>query len=417
MRRAVLVLLFGCLLLAGCSDSGSGSGGSILDAVKGSPSTAVSTTSPAGTGTRAAGIATPQPPGPLEQLLAFLPDTAETRRSVEMADFDRLRRAHGIQPPADPGNQAQKEAYLAALNTALRKGASGVFGGFASGLGPYASTATIERYLGYRRVDQDALAGAPPNTFEVVRGQFDPAAAERAISGCTREDCPIPVTRPQAQGVIYYRWGEDFEQRLRDRLTPPANDQLGRGGRIHVNEQMLLRTLGTPGMEQMLAVWKTGNGSLRQVEEVRLAARGLDRLGAHGGFLTNDTQDKGDGAAEITAAPPDRRAAVEAAWNPPAGAPLLAPYVYVAAGPGWENGTPYTYIILVHADSQAAQENAALLTRRIAETNSARTGKLWKDRVEGVETKVDGRVLEVKLKGATFGPDFLIARDPLLLHR
>ncbi len=413
-RRRGLAVVALVLVLAGCSGS-DGDKGSLLDGVKGT-GTAPATAAAA---TRTATATAAQTAGAFEELLALVPDTEQTRQQVYLSNIDRFRRAYNIQPPANPADEQQKTAYLEAISAAaLQKGAKGGTGGFASGHErPPASLVTIERYLGYRRVDQDILAGGPPEQYEAVRGLFDPAAAERAITGCAADTCPIPARRSQVEGVVYYRWGEDFHQELRSRFMPPVLDQLGRGGRIAVTEQYVLRTLWTAGMEQMLKVWKGNTGSLRQAEDVRLAARSMDRLAAHYAFLTSETQGADVAKAEIELAPAAGRAAVEAAWSTAAGKPVLERYQYVAAGWSVEGGTTITVIVLVHATEQAAQQNAAHLTRRIAESSSAKTGKPWKDQITGVESKVEGRVLEVKLKGATFGPEFLYNRDPLLLHR
>jgi hypothetical protein len=334
-----------------------------------------------------------------EELLGLIPDTEETRHEVVINDFERLRRQRNITAPANPGDQAQKETYIGEL---ARPPFSFLSPTFISGLDQYARRfAFLEQYLGYRRVDQDISAGLPPGRFEAVRGQFDPADAERVISSCG--DCPEPQ-RGQSQGVPYYSWGEDFQTDLRNRLAPPAFDSLGRGGRVAVTDQYVFRTVWTEGIEAMIGAWK-GAPSLRNDEGFRLAAQGIERLDMHSVYLTDRTQS---------------RDAVEGTGDPPSGppAPVLEPYTVLGVGSGYDSpDAVFTAIVLVHDTEEAAARNAQLLPQRIRAAYSVAAKEPWLNRFPNIEVKATGRVVEAKFQGSVIGPQFLFVRDPLLLHR
>lgn len=420
--RCGLCIALPALLLCACSSStpkprpASPSPATGATAVSGGPATA----------TVSAGSASPTaaPLGVFAAMLQLIPDTPETRQQAAISDYARARQVFNVPAPADPANPEQKQAYLAALSTAAR----GLYPVFLSGLGTQAGEGTtLEQYLGYRRVDQGVAAGQPPRLYEAVRGQFDPQQAARQIDAWQQQkqdpdkgcpDCP-PMQTGSYNGVPYYSWGDDFATGLRFRLAPPAFDELGRGGRIAITPQLVLRALWTDGLKQMIAA-SQGGPSLAANPDERLAADSLERLGTFGGLFTDRTQGP-DRAAESLAASgltPDVRAKITAAWNPPAGTPVLEPYTLVAAGVGQgEDGQPFTGIVLIHASEQAAQQNATLLPRRIAQTSSLATGQPWSSLLPHVQVSVSGRALVVTLADSGIGAQFLQQNDPLLLHR
>jgi hypothetical protein len=353
-------------------------------------------------------------PGVCEELLGIIPDTPQTRQAIAVSDYDRMRRHFGIAPPEEPSDDAQREAHFEALAQVPRGGAPSTF---LSGLDLFGHFLILAGYLGYRRVDQDIVAGLPPGRYEAVRGAFDPAAAEREIVACA--GCP-PPDREQYLGVAYYSWDEDFHQNLSIRLSPPAFDQLGRGGRIAVTDEYVFRALWTGGLRQMISAWR-GGPSLRADPDFRLLARGLDSAGAYTAYLTDRTQGPAlaaEALAEVALAEPATRMRVEAAWNPPAGAAVLEPYVLLGVGVGRDSaGEPYTAVVLVHATEQAARENVDLLRRRIGETVSVRDDTPWSRRFTSVDAGSDSRVLVAMPRGSAIGAQFLYFQDPLLLHR
>ena len=347
-----------------------------------------------------------------DELLRVIPDTPDTRRQVVINDYARVRMIRNVSPPTDLGDMAQKQTYIEAL---FGPGAGvRVVPAFVSGMDQQWARVHIEQYLGYRRVDQDIEAGAPPSLYSAARGEFDPAAADRAIDAC--DVCPA-AERGEFDGVPYYSWGEDFALNRDRALAPPAFDQLGRGGRYAIRDQFVLRALWTDGIQAMIAA-SLGGPSLGAVEDFRMAAQGSDRLGAYHIVISNRTQGPAEADAIISDAPSESRTRLEAGWRPTPGAAVLEPYRVFAAGAGLDAaGEPYTSIVLVHADEQSAQQNAGLLPRRIHETSSVITGRPWTDYFTGVEVNVRGRVLEARLIGRAVAETFWFMEDPLLLHR
>lgn len=77
-------------------------------------------------------------------------------------------------------------------------------------------------------IDQDIFAGWPPNESGAARGRIDTGLVNETIRNC--DECPIP-DQVTFNGVSYFSWGEDMEMNFEEILSPPAFDNLGRGGR------------------------------------------------------------------------------------------------------------------------------------------------------------------------------------------
>lgn len=108
------------------------------------------------------------------------------------------------------------------------------------------------------------------------RGRFDPEATDSALESCS--ECPRP-DRKEHGGIPFYAWGEDYKPDLTRSLNPPAFDQLGRGGRIAVQDCYVFRALGTGDMELLTDAHRDDTTSLADVEEFLLLASGMSELG------------------------------------------------------------------------------------------------------------------------------------------
>jgi hypothetical protein len=128
------------------------------------------------------------PTGGLDALLSLVPDTPETRASLFLFDWALLERQQGVKPLTYPTDSDKKGQYLADLFP-LKD--SVLIGGtpFVSGLGQqYGRSGDLERYLGFRRVDQTALAGTPPMVYQATtarRPTESRPAAYRTTVGAT----------------------------------------------------------------------------------------------------------------------------------------------------------------------------------------------------------------------------------------
>ena len=342
-------------------------------------------------------ILTPVPPPTVyEELLSLIPDTPETRSQVWINDFSRIRETFNIALAPLPGESPFISSY--------------------SSLGrppPF----SFRQYLAFDQsnVDQTVLTGLPQSDeLEVGQGRFDPKATDETLRACS--ECQTPL-RQVHRGVLFYSWGEDLKTDVNYILALPAYDQLGRGGRISVQENRVLRTLETPGMRSLIDTAAGEHPSLADAVEYRLLAQGMDTLGAYSALLTDLTQ----GADGFSAAPALLRdAGLKEELEM---APMHRPYLAFATGAGYDKDGPYMALVLIHARAQFAEENAERLRVRIQELPSL-FHVPRAQRIDSIEAWVEDVVLLARLRGnIDFGTSDGIGwyswwwlRIPLILH-
>jgi hypothetical protein len=349
-----------------------------------------------------------------ESLLALIPDTAETRRGVTMTNYVRGRELIGVDLPSDPNNEAALDAYLAEF-AKQSVGSKDVrpFGGqvFIGGYDQYGRLVIRPSSIGYgaAHVDGEAFAGAPPRAYQAVIGRFNPDASKSAIDSC--DACPAPSVQ-QHQGTTFYAWGNDFEQNLRSRLTAPAFDFLGRGGRMVFSDGFVLRAEWTDGIKAMIDASR-GEASLGKNSDYVAMARELDAMGAYTAHLSDQVQSRAIGLPP--GIPSDSStAAIRTLWNPPPGEVVLSRYRYLGIGSARDSRGSFVAIVLLHESEAAASRNAKLLPRRIEAASNFR-GTRWSDIFTEVTAEADGVLLKARLYGPPSAADFLFLADPLLL--
>ncbi len=344
-----------------------------------------------------------------EGLLGTIPDTPELRREVYINDYALVRQIFDIPLPG-PGDDedALAEFYERLPPTGFEGEADDppVRGfGAISFFGPFNRfrniTAENLQHLAFdvRSMDQSIVAFALPATLDVVRGRFDPQATGKALESCS--ECE-PPSREEYGGVSYYSWGGDYADNPQLRFAPPAFDEIGRGGRIAVLDEYVFRTLGTSDMKALIDAGLNGGASLADVEEFRLLAGGMSRLGAYTMLLSDDVE------------------VWDAASYAAKGGPWLSPYEAFATGAGKDENGHYMALVLVHAADASAEENVGLLRRIIEEEGSVLGDTLWSDYIDVGRSEIhaEGRVLRAKLRGgfANNWRDWVIQRDGLILH-
>ena len=374
-----------------------------------------------------------------EELLGLIPDTPWTREEVWINDYARMRELYDMPlPPADADDEAMTQ-YLDKFypkNPVLyphlpRMGLPPFISGYPS-IFRYPRPIIVVRrqYLGFdvRNVDQSVLAGREQGILEVVagreqgilevvRGGFDPKTTEEALEACS--ECPSAL-REQHRGVSFYSWGEDFVEDSTKFRGPPAYDFAGRGGRIAVQDNYVFRTVWTEGMKALIDASQGRRATLADVEDFRLLAKGMTDLEAYATVLSDWTPGFGNietwmfgeiGSQNLMTA--EIKVVGDLSMTP-----LLRPYISFASGQGKYERGPYMALTLVHSDATSAEENVALLRRRIEETGSFWRGDLWIDMVDSMEITAEGRVLSAKLWGdiAVVWIRWIDERDPLLLH-
>ncbi len=155
-------------------------------------------------------------------------------------------------------------------------------------------------------------------------------------------------------------------------------------------------------MEASIDAGLNEGASLADVEEFRLLAGGMSRLGAYTMLLSDDVEvwDAANYAAE--------------------GGPWLRPYEAFATGAGKDENGHYMALVLVHAADASAEENVGLLRRIIEEEGSMLHDISWSDYidVERSEIHAEGRVLLAKLRGgfANNWRDWVTQRESLILY-
>ena len=287
---------------------------------------------------------------------------------------------------------------------------------FISGLDQWIAT-SLRRFhehlaFGLANLDQSAVAGSSPAIFEVLQGSYDPEASRIALNRC--EEC-LPYKVVQHHGVTFYSWGADHRVDLRSRHLPPAFDDLGRGGRIAIQQSHVFRTLTTEAMHSMIDS-ALGGPSLADLKPYKLMAESLEGVGVYSGYLTNGVQIREEAQAAVPDdTPADVLALIDEQLNV---VPLLIPYQAFASGAGKDHRGHFMVLAIAHANEADARRNEDRLRHRVREGISLRTGEFWSDIVEELEIQIEGPVLVAKLRGekaAASWLEFIIAGDPLLL--
>jgi hypothetical protein len=363
--------------------------------------------------------------GHYERLLGLLPDTTETRQWVSAIDLARMREVFGLSLPSDPTNaDVVWESFELLLQSAeqidpIRSGPSeylgfGVAGFLEIGFRNYLQHAGF----GLADLDQLVEAGVAPEMYSAALGRFDPDRSEELIQGCT--ECPSAASQHEYRDRTFYSWGEDFEINLAERLLPPAGDALGRGGRLAIDDDTVLRANWSAGIEGMIDAQLDGL-SLAEDDDFALAARGLERLGTWTALITDDTQGPaGSAAADRAAEEASDVSEARVAWDPPRGVTVLQRYSVLAVGQGADGTGPFLGVVLVHSSESAAEGNLELLQRRLAEASSLLSGRPWSSHFAAISAVADGRLLlaKVYLRTGQISPgvSFVLGLDPLLLH-
>jgi hypothetical protein len=267
--------------------------------------------------------------------------------------------------------------------------------------------------LGYWSIDQEVSAGWPPINLSIIKGRFDAEKSQQALVESAKDDPPVVETYNEN---TIYSWGGDNEINLGKRLTPPAYDMLGRGGRFLFQKEFAIRTNQTSTIKQVLDAQKGSQPSLAEATEFALIAKELSSYGAMSAYLSNQTQSF-DLIRDLLAA--SSQSKTEDLDKYLAQGPILLPYQTIGLGIAKDEKGLYGLIILVHADEQTATKNGSLLKQRIEETSSFLTSVKWTTMFPDYYLTSHGRVLTAKLYGANIGRDWLswyFERDPLVVH-
>ncbi len=270
-----------------------------------------------------------------------------------------------------------------------------------SGFGQYYDEEEWQQTLGFALgdVDQNILAGTePPYTnYQAVHVIVDRDTIINAVTTGPLNDI---LEIADYQGVEYYSWGEDNQIDLsRMSLVRP----LGIGYRLAYIDGFILWAAWTDGIKEMIDAYSDRIDSLADIEDYQWLAQGLAELEVCNAFFSTQSQSKNDIVAwwqNLIGDDPDYFSeqnqrflgAVEDTF-------LLEPYLAFATGAGIDERGYYMAIVLLNPDEATAQSNAALMEKRIEETQSIWRGYRWLEQIESMDIKSQGQLTLAKLYG------------------
>jgi hypothetical protein len=269
------------------------------------------------------------------------------------------------------------------------------------GFHEYAGEVNTFSTMGFdqRNVDHSIVAGQGQFSLEVVVGSFDPEATEETLLACG--EC-VQHSTIDHEGRYFCSWGDDFKGGLALRLAPPAFDAVGRGGRIAVYPDYVLRSVYTDGIVSQIEVSVGDIPSLWDSQDVRLVAQGLANLGVYAGVYT-EVEMSVD--AVVTALDQQlvgigrrlpQTTLRERLTDPP------ALQQFRAVGSGWAiesvDGPIHAALVIQHDSHDGAVANNARLTARLRSGISPRDGVPWSSLIQRAELVVDDTILLVRLQ-------------------
>ncbi len=365
------------------------------------------------------------PDGRYSTLLRLVPDQASFRDGVTIVDYEAIRTLPGYEQPTPGADDAEAIANeLRSLNDALQAHDIAipfreVFGTPWDSLPP--NVVNWQQGFGFGLADVDLAMTAgtmPPRYLHAIGGEFDPAAIEAQLDACAA--C-IEGEQRNHRGQRYFTWGGN--QVLRERLSPPAFDDLGRGGYFVFDSDYVLRSNFVDDFEASIDA-SQGRSSLLGDENFALLADELDSRDLIALFVSSRTPGP-DYAAQLIEDFAQNAALGEqiaAAWDIPA-EQKLAPYQALAVAVGLSEGEPFTAILLAHDSAEAAAANVERLNNRIETGVTVRDGQLWLDSIDSADITTEGRLLIATLRGSSHYSGFVnspgfgaIGIEALLAH-
>ena len=267
-----------------------------------------------------------------------------------------------------------------------------------------------------RNVELAAAGGNQPFVLEAVTGEYDPEVTRTRLAECA--DC-MPYEESRHRGYAYYSWGEDFKGKLQERLSPPAFDQLGRGGRIAVQPGRVMRAVYTDGIHSLIDAATGAADSLWDSEDMRQVARAMVDMGAYAVSYTEADMSLATLKPLYDWARPDLPDySVSRMTDPPA----LLPFRAIASGWGLTSPDkpPHAFLVIVHDSDETAHANSERLAARLRDGVTLEFGLSWTDLIQRIEMEIRGAVLLVRLEtvpGARF-PSAFQTHDwyPFVVH-
>ena len=321
-------------------------------------------------------------PTVFERLLAFVPDTPDSRRIVRMNDIRGAADAQGIVIPGP--DAVAEEVTQFKLDVAFGRERPATFitrlgGGWISGFNrsyvDQASRTTESLGFDARDIEAFALLGEanlPPLPFtEVLTGQFDAKEAPDLLTAC--EECP-PHSVATYDSQDYFTWGGGEFQSLRNSQKPPSFDEFGRAGNIVVADEYVFRAVRVADLEALIDTESGAASNLLGDVQYRAIAQALGRSGAVSAVITDQPFDaetviKAQGGEESFESMESRDilpvGTVDRIRDGIAASGPLKPFDLMAVGLGKDDIGAFALVILAYDDEETAVEAAIQLEERI----------------------------------------------------
>jgi hypothetical protein len=298
--------------------------------------------------------------GWIVELLDRVPDAWSSSEFLMVVDLIGAAAAGGVAVPV-PGASADEVAgYLADLPR------DALVPDLLRDPFPDLDALTLELGLDPALVTGAITAGNLPENYQVLAGDFDPAAVEAAV----RSD-PVwadLLTSAEHEGVSYYAWGDDFESDL-SRVTPVR--RLGRGGRLAIDDGYLYWVPWTAGMEGLIDAGAGRTATLADDPFLARCARALEEAGVYAAVLTDRPLLDDAGSA-----------------------------VALGTGGGGDEAGAFWVIAAIHNNAAEAEAAAAEVERVLTGGSTAATRQPWSERVSGIQVALDDTLMVVTVRSA-----------------
>jgi hypothetical protein len=257
-----------------------------------------------------------------------------------------------------------------------------------------------QRNMGFVMADMDQEAFAsripPVDQYQVLVGRFDRAKIEAALKSDPINDDLQVVTY---SGVPYFSAADDgMTLGKRSNLRP-----LGQGLRLSLIDNQMFYTNFTRTMQEMIDAHQDRIQSLADLETYQLLTDGLVRLDAFAGILSSESQaqsrmkefykdiinDPGEGPGSLIRQTMAKQLQREV---------FLKPYQAFAVGEGLDENGYYMAVVLLNADQQTANDNAALLEKQIKQSKVGED-QPWTGIIDSMKITSAGRLTLARLYG------------------
>jgi hypothetical protein len=343
------------------------------------------------------------------ELLKLLPAEAKEGRVITLIDYKLFRQANGIQIYDNDGQRIDRDEYINILIDIIWD--DSFFGddifrfsSYWTSMGNNLDRSSIkEENIGYEVTDIDAeinnifslyspeiiLSGG--DAFKVNEdmmiaafGEFNQQAISNALEN--RDDWPEwaieNYSGEKYENTIIHSWGDSLECHVRDRLSPPHLDFLGRAMPLAISNGYLFVGSSEENIRSMVDTSLDEKDSLADIPEYKLAAQGMDDLGAVIAIIMDETHVSDNMRSTISLI-----------------RPRITNYVTISMGPGKDETGVYMALVIVHANNADAEDNVSSLEQKIEEYNTfcKKVARSPENSIYNTEIYTKGKVLLAKL--------------------